>query len=253
MDSKCGKCFGPIGDAEYVFCGGFCDAICKYHTQCTGLTENELTVCNNVCSNVFWMCERCRVLIDNARFRSVINSLDAVHYIQQKECNKTVNDLQETITHLNDSISSLLELKKLETTRESTTDVSGNSDAPLSSTRIEKPAEICSEQRNATFKLFLSNIDRSVTEADISALVSERVGTQKAFSVKKLVPAWQQQTNVEYISFKVELDTRDREKALSSGTWPYGIRYREFRDRNRDVPWSPRLQGSLRRCNENIV
>ena len=253
MDSKCGKCSSAIGDAEYVFCSGFCDAICKYHTQCTGLTEEELAVCNNVCSNVFWMCERCRRLIDNARFRSVINSLDAVHYIQQKECNNTINDLKETITHLNDSIGSLLELKKLETTSESKIDVPANSGAPLSSTRIENPSEICNEQRNETFKLFLSNIDRRVTEADISELVSSRVGTRKTLSVKRLVPAWQHLADVEYISFKVELDVCERKKALSPGTWPPGMRYREFRDRNRDVPWSPRQYESLHRHNETVA
>ena len=232
------------------------------------MTEKELDVCNN--GNVFWMCERCRCLLENATFRSTINALDAVHFVQQKECNKTIDDLKDTIMHLNDSISSLLNLKKLETAgdsridvpahsgahleiaSESRIDVPVNSSAPLSSTQLVDPAEICSEQRNETFKLFLSNIDRNVTEAGISVLVSERVGTQKAFSVKKLVPAWQQLANVEYISFKVELDARDREKALSSGTWPYGMRYREFRDRNRDVPWSPPLHGSLHR-NENTI
>ena len=277
MDIKCGKCSRAIGDAEYVYCNGFCDAVCEFHTQCTGLNEKELDACKN--ANVFWMCERCRFLLDSARFRSTINSLDAVHYMQQKEYNKTVDDLKETITHLNDSISSLLELKKLETINESRIDVPGpansgsplsftqketaseskidvptNSGAPLSSTRIENPATICSEQRSGTFKVFLSNIDRRVTEADISELVSSRVGTRKPFNVKRLVPAWKQVADMEYISFKVELDILERKKALSPGCWPPGMRYREFReDRNRNVPWSPRQYGRLYRHNENTV
>ena len=178
--------------------------------------------------------------------------------------------------HLNDSISSLLELNKLETVNESKTDVpaiSGsplsfaqketaskskmdvptNFGTPLSSTRIEKPAEICTEQRSQTFKLFLSNIDRKVTEADIYELVSSRVRTRKPFSVKRLVPAWKQVADLEYISFKVELDVFEREKALSPGCLPPGMRYREFRDRNRDVPWSPRQYGTLCRHNEKTV
>ena len=261
MDHKCGKCSCAIGDADYVYCDGFCGAVCKFHTKCTGLTDAELEACNN--NNVFWMCERCRFLLENAKFRSVINSLEAVHYIQQKECDKTIIALKDTITHLNDSINSLLEARKLEiasiskidvpmnsgaplsstrieTANESKIDVPINSGALLSSTRIEKPAEIFTEQRSGTFKLFLSNIDRRVTEADISELVSSRVGTRKSINVKRLVPAWKQLADVEYISFKVELDVCEREKALSPGSWPPGMRYREFRDRNRDVPWSPR-------------
>ena len=251
MDHKCGKCSCAIGDAEYIYCDGFCGATCKFHAQCTGLTDAELEACNN--NNVFWMCERCRFLLENARFRSVINSLDAVHYFQQKEYNKTIDDLKATISHLNDSVSSLLELKKLENESICKTDTPANSDAPLSSTRIVDPAETHTEQRNESFKLFLSNIDPNVTEADISELVSARVGTPKPFSVKRLVPAWRHLGDVEYISFKIELDASERGKALSSGTWPPGMRYREFRDRTRDVPWSPRQYGSLRRHNENTI
>ena len=250
MDSKCAKCYCAIGNAEYVYCGGFCVEICKYHTQCTGMTEKELDVCNN--GNVFWMCERCRCLLENATFRSTINALDAVHFVQQKEHNRTVNELKDTIAQLTDSISGLVE-KKPETSCENKTDDSPNPDIPLSSTQIVNSTEISSEQRNETFKLFLSNIDRGVTEADISVLVSARVGTQTPFSVKKLVPAWQPLENVDYISFKVELDARDRKKALSSGTWPSGMRYREFRDRNRDVPWSPRQYGILHRPSDITI
>ena len=249
---KCEKCCLIIDDEEdYVICHGFCEAVYKFHTQCTGLNENELEACKN--TNVFWVCDKCRFLLNSVRFRRTINAFDDVHKMQQTECNKTVDDLKESITHLNDSIKSLLEMKKLETASESKTDVPVNSGTPLSSTRIEKPAEISTDQRSETFKLFLSNIDRRVTEADIYELVSLRVGTLKPFSVKRLVPAWKQLADLEYISFKIELDVQVREKALSPGCWPPGMRYREFRDRNRDVHWSPPLYRSFHRHNEMIV
>lgn len=90
-----------------------------------------------------------------------------------------------------------------------------------------------------TFPLFLTNIDGCVTEEQISCLVSHSLGAEEnsLIVVKKLVPKWKADIP-DYAYFKVLVDVKYRRAALQAGTWPAGIKYREFFERPR-ITWKP--------------
>lgn len=90
------------------------------------------------------------------------------------------------------------------------------------------------------FSLFLSNIDVSVTERDVHALVVRSLGTPEPerIDVIKLGSNWNTHRALDYVSFKVMLDKKWKSRALDSSIWPNTVRFREFVKKNNNT-WKP--------------
>lgn len=95
--------------------------------------------------------------------------------------------------------------------------------------------------------IYLSRIATNVSEDDIRALAKECLASEDSIDVKKLVKKYVNLNELKFISFKVGVDPKQRENALSADTWPDGICFREFVDyrseRNNNAGFSktPRL------------
>lgn len=84
---------------------------------------------------------------------------------------------------------------------------------------------------NFSRSIYLSSLDKSMTEQSIRALIMNRVfiNASDKFSVKSL-----QKSNglLNYVSFKISVDSENTfNKLLRAKTWPRTVRVREFIDR----------------------
>ncbi|XP_062533754.1 uncharacterized protein LOC134202778 [Armigeres subalbatus] len=111
--------------------------------------------------------------------------------------------------------------------------------APYVSTgRIESfvPPDASSRSFTSTnmeesFAMVLTNIDGSVSEKDVQEMVTRCLGAcdKECVNVRKLVPRWVDSNTLDYISFKIVLDTKWKSAALTPTTWPKNVKFREFR------------------------
>lgn len=69
-------------------------------------------------------------------------------------------------------------------------------------------------------------------------MVSEVLGTDDAVIAKRLVPPWKDVATMDFISFRVDLDSSLKLRALTLTSWPAGIRRREFKEISREA-WRP--------------
>lgn len=95
-------------------------------------------------------------------------------------------------------------------------------------------------EMSKTFELFLTNIDKYVTENEISLMVSRCLGINSTniFDVKKLVSNSRDFCKLDYVSFKIALDEHQRTLAMNESTWPKGVKFREFVNRHSNT-WKP--------------
>lgn len=77
------------------------------------------------------------------------------------------------------------------------------------------------------FWLFLTRIKNTVSEEQISRMVSQVVGS-KDIIVKRLLADWKDVSLLPYVSYKIGIDAKYRDVAMISSNWPKGISYREF-------------------------
>lgn len=84
---------------------------------------------------------------------------------------------------------------------------------------------------NEKFWMFFSRVKNDVTEDEIRAMVAACLGTTDLIIVQKLVSNWIDLAQLPYISFKVGIDVKFRDRAMLPSTWPSGIYYREFREK----------------------
>lgn len=96
------------------------------------------------------------------------------------------------------------------------------------------------ESNDHSFSLLLSNIDNATTESDIERLVCRCLGasTGDCIRIVKLVSSRTDCRLLDYISFQVILNIKILPCACQQSTWPDGIKFREFRHRQRNV-WKP--------------
>ncbi|KXJ80678.1 hypothetical protein RP20_CCG023927 [Aedes albopictus] len=201
-----------------------------------------------------WMCEDCQTLMENMRFRSTVNAARALETPDVKvieSIRSEIANLSEMVNQLNGTIGTLKTSFHVPSNAASCDallsppkDVS-----PLSSTkiapdvsmstadRIEDRVEV-PDGRNETFKLYLSNIAVDVSEDEVKRMVSDALCVNEVYAINCLKPTWKDASSLDFISFKVEIDKRCRDKALNSLTWPKGIRCREFKEHT-ETTWRP--------------
>lgn len=206
--------------------------------------------------NVLWFCDRCLCSFDDWKKKLEADKADSLALARDIATIKTqVADIIETIG----SYSSMLSSSPLSTTavrhstpiqtskvldgtnsRHTFTNEDMQSDVHddrLQSTQIADDTNANDSHRDESCLLFLTNIDPQVTEREVKLMVCQCLNAplEDLKSVKKLVPKGMQ--NLDYVSYKIELNVKWKHRALEASTWPCGIKFREFI--RQSTPWKP--------------
>lgn len=240
----CESCSNSITVKQelFVVCGKCCNA---FHAGCVGLKENALRVLSK---NIIWLCDDCLQMFCNDCFRDLMDAPQQTVEVQTEDREakimKDVDELKAQVAEIVKILSLADGLQKSTPPKQSSTPISSpecdgaTNSANNSTSNVNR---LCRDHgRDHSFSLLLSNVDRRVTEQDIDRLVFERLGisNDECFKVTKLVPKWKAYEELDYISFKVDLDERWRKAAISTDTWPREVKCREFINQQRIV-WSP--------------
>lgn len=199
--------------------------------------------------NVIWLCDDCLEVFNDQVFRQLQQNAPAnieteIHTIKEKLTSITEVLATLTLNHVTDvsqgpreETFGSIQRPPVHPTQHSTpiselnrgTRIDASSAISYSSTDINS---VLFDKRN-TFSLFLSNIDTSVAQQEISNMIEESLGineeTEK-ISIVRLVPKWNTGGYAQYASYKVIMDKKHKRKALQTGTWPMDITFREFFD-----------------------
>lgn len=258
MTVNCKKCLNEITDARSsIKCGGFCsDTFCM---KCCGLNDVILTAVADK-SNLFWMCNPCKDIMEKARFRNALVSAESANQ-------KLIEDLKNTLR--SDILNELkLEIRaNFKTLIDSVpkTPVPGSQTFAFNSAKRKRDTDdtasnrpskllrgtdiICPLSAPATnsgirddnkFWLYLSGISPDVPDDCVGKLVAEKLGTSDITTVK-LVPRGKDPRVLNFVSFKLGMHMDLKTKAMTASTWPVGIVFREFVDKSepRKVFWRP--------------
>lgn len=245
MEKVCGECKNEIGPGgKIVVCQGFCEDMNRFHIECVGLPDDLAAGC--LYKKVMWMCECCRDLITNIKFRNIVHKLNS----NDAPLNE-LDQLKQDVSRINNTLEELISAVKKESvshssknpTTEPTTICDGSNGDVLTSTRIQRETPEHALINTTTFSLFVSNIAPDVTVEEVQELICEVLEVSEPVPIKRLVPAWRAPTEMEYVSFKVDLHQKYKSKALDASFWPCGVRCREFRNYSSST-WRPSMRSS---------
>lgn len=246
---ECNKCTLAIDrkNDRYTICEEKCAK--RFHASCVGLAEP--TMCALFTKNILWMCDTC--LDHYCATRDADNSIsaeiddDATRPNNQIESD--IADLKAKVEEIFDTLATLGPHHQMQLSEKlHSTAVSSSPKAStylLDGTKTSRTARETSEianhtcKRNDTFSLFLTHIDCRATNEDVIQLVCEclDISDRRTVKIRKLLPKGCSMDDLDYISFKVALDSKHKCLAMDQSTWPVGLKYREFE--NRFTVWAP--------------
>ncbi|XP_053686437.1 uncharacterized protein LOC128735976 [Sabethes cyaneus] len=260
MHKVCESCANDIGEGRnFMKCGGFCFA--TFCVKCCDL-HDELAAAVMKKSNLFWMCNTCKNIMDKARFKNALVSVEQAN--------------QQLIEELKDQIrKDILEDIKLEIRTNFKTLIDSVPKTPLPQTpgsfsfnsakrrrgyeenmdtAVIRPSKLLrgtdataptampttSNHTEEKFWLYLSGISPDVADQTVTNLTTEKLGTDNV-AVVKLIPRGRDPRLLNFISYKIGLPIDLKAKAMSPDTWPVGIVFREFEDKSvsKRVFWKP--------------
>lgn len=240
METNCAKCSLEITGIEYVTCRGYCGSV--FHMTCSGVSRALSGYFTSHRKNLFWMCDKCAELFENSHLRSITNL--AVEKSPLLSLTEAITNLQTEIKQLSSKpVPSILppavnRWPTLEATRPSKrfrgsdSVVSKTSECQSGSKLLGKnviSVPTC-EKPAAKFWLYLSRIQRDVSNEAISEMVKANLELENEPDVVKLVAKGTDTSNMTFISFKVGLDPALKKRALDPSSWPEGVLFREFED-----------------------
>lgn len=225
----------------------------SYHAECVGVPE---PVAKCFLKNVLWLCDGCLDMCTD--------------YFAQQICggSKTDNiemelsEIKEKIANITEALSTVLPLTSSTSRKDATnpTHYHVRHSTPVSTTLNcgsrsngstnadclsfeQADSSFRGKRENAgTFPLFLTNIDCSVTEQEVTDMIEQSLGSEinekLEMKIIKLVPKWKDPNCLKYTSFKIVLDQGLKRKALQPNTWPVGVLFREFVEHPRRT-WTP--------------
>lgn len=243
---KCCRCVDGLTDL-FTVCEGDCAGL--FHAKCVGLKEDDIDFLTRTLNsiillvNTIWMCDVCmdkfRKKRDGIWHEPAIDTTDAT------TIEDDVRELKSTVTGILDSLSKIMKTttstdgaKLVHSTPNSSY---SPSDGPIGCVSNEECVQRLRDTTDCdTFSLFLSNIDPCVTEWDIHRMVSRALGAHESerWDVIKLTKYWSSMRTLDFISFKVTMNVKWKNRALDRSTWPVNIRFREFVNRHNDT-WRP--------------
>lgn len=233
----------------------FCDRM--VHLKCThGKLNKSFVKIVHESPHLLWTCEDCRKLIRMARFKSVVTSSgDVINAITEKqesahaEIRSELAKQGQQIAQLSRCISPSISTPTREQSGPARQpplkrrrDEGSVSTKPLTGgTKIVDNASVLTVPEPVElFWLYLSRIHPSVKPDAIEKLVKDCLQCEETVKAVPLVKRGLDCSRLNFISYKVGIDPKLRDVALSADTWPKGILFREFEDNTSKNLWLPR-------------
>lgn len=241
----CRNCLHQVDTKEqpFVCCNGLCTDV--YHATCVGLNKEAVAAVSPPNRNSFWLCDDC--FDEFLRWRER-QGKPAAQTPQENKCvlHRDVEELKAKVDAIMSIVSNNATSPSDAVMRHSTPTLSPQNEID---SRVENShsgtsfaldnSQPNTDQIDDSFALVLTNIDGSVTERDIQQMVSRCLGAPdgECENIRKLVPRWVDCTTLDYVSFKVSLNSRWKSAAMKSSTWPGNVKFREFK--KRQAAWKP--------------
>ncbi|XP_062558116.1 uncharacterized protein LOC134222993 [Armigeres subalbatus] len=164
MSTVCEKCERPIAlNATVVQCGGFCENSNRFHADCVGLSYDKVEACMH--TNILWICDCCRDLLKNIKFRNAIKNANPVETPRDE-----IEHLKKEVGKINDVLMKLTTGDKISFENVLPKAENGAINTSFSS-KIPQNTSIDSSQECANFSLFMTNIAPDVTDDEVSRLL----------------------------------------------------------------------------------
>ncbi|XP_058817165.1 uncharacterized protein LOC131680471 [Topomyia yanbarensis] len=242
--SVCFACTCELDKEDEIVCSGFCTS--SFYLKCV---KQSTVIRDSIAksSNLFWMCNACSKMMQNATFRQTIsstnNAMDAISVEHNKALLELRNEMEQNSAKINKilqhipavlnekigrkgSSSSSRKRPRLDgdcdqsspNANEGTKDIDSNVKIPLA---VKKSGE-------ELFWLYLSGFDPKATEEDIRNLVQQNLNTSETVDVRKLVPKGKNLEELSFVSFKVGVGLQLKTVSLLKSSWQKGIIFREF-------------------------
>lgn len=245
----CGKCSLPIGGLdERIRCDGFCDR--EYHMNCTSLNTFDIRRCVEH-KNVLWLCDGCLGSFRKERMGSSDEKQSEEN--DRSNVKSTVGQLQSEVAKIKECIASLQTSLNC-SENHSTTNFLPSSSTPERSVLLGRTAARYESDRtqlltgsrtsngsmhpSRKFWMFFTRVAKHVPTAAIKEMVSRSLQMQEEAEVVRLVPRWGNYDDWRYISFKVGVDRKYKDTAIAESTWPAGLLFKEFVQREPSY-WEP--------------
>lgn len=245
----CNKCSLHIGVlTERMVCDG-----CRkeYHLNCIQMNQYQLRVCVDF-ANVLWLCDDClssfrkqQTAITNAS--TVRSDAEHVSHIEH-----TVSQLQSEVSTLKQSFAELKTMSSGSQTPNRNHFTMPSTSTPESSTNHQRISSVNMNEstqllmgskaepstRRRKYWMFFTRVAKHVTVDAMSKMITESLQATDPPDVIKLMPRWSNYEDLRYISFKVGVDWKHKERAVMESTWPTGLLFREFVHRGAGY-WEP--------------
>lgn len=238
--NRCPICINP-NDRQHVTC-----RVCSkpYHYLCAAINSDQLRALS-ISDRVLWLCDKCLDSFDNWKKEHLEPPLCDTKSTKQQiaELQDQVSGILNTLAGITSKVSNSQSQIPLPSQEPTTIHSSTLLDGSNSSAKCFGESGQCNTSSggdNERFSLLLTNINRSVSENDISVMVAQclEASTEELQFVKKLVPKWVDCNTLDYISFKIVLHEKFKARALCASTWPKEIKFREFVNRLNST-WMP--------------
>ena len=252
MDKKeCGECHLPINDLEPVRCG-FCESFVHNSLQCCGFSGRAHKDLFFQGKAVFF-CSACKVELNGRSISAYLSEKLNNAPTEPKNAVTTdqFNQLITTVGSLSDKVDRLMLSQhtndNLETTprcprinwpsvkrptpkrRREEQSISTQNSAEGTKTNFSKIVATVPAAEKKLW-IYLTRIHPDVSTESIKEMVMECMQCDKPPEVVKLVKRDVDLKSLRFISFKVGVDLKHKETALSPSTWPTGIFFREFEE-----------------------
>ncbi|XP_058813727.1 uncharacterized protein LOC131677732 [Topomyia yanbarensis] len=260
MPGFCESCTDKFSDGRNaVKCGGFCSS--SFCAKCCGLNDELFAAVINK-SNLFWMCNTCKNIMDKARFRNALVSVESANQMVIEELKNSIrNDiLEELKVEIRTNFKTLIDAVPKtpipgprqfsfnSAKRKRDNDDTGSNPSKLlrgTDAADSLTPSIAVNREDKKFWLYLSGISPDVPDESVTKLAADKLGNSN-ITVVKLVPRGRDPRTLNFVSYKVGMPTDLKEKAMTASTWPVGIAYREFEEKSdsRKVFWKPNAPDS---------
>lgn len=267
----CHACAKDI-EGDFITCQGFCNG--NYHAECCGVNVDFLLQVINH-RQMFWLCKSCAGLMRNMRVRRSVKSAyqvgqenmlgdhkQLVEQLKREIITDVKAELQlnfaklvnsSSLTPMSSNIPRNARGRRLFDNKSQRPMTNNKTPTPLATGHAASPSlgNFIAPQKPHKFWLYLSRAARTVTVEQVTKLAMKRLGTTDV-EVYSLVAKGKDINRMNFISFKIGMDMKLKEKALSLSTWPAGLLVREFEKRSNAVEnvWEPPIRESPAAQNE---
>lgn len=248
MEERCHGCAVSITDEnDLVTCQGFCKS--TFHLKCSHLSASVWADIRSS-SMIYWMCPSCRKLMSSTRFRGALSGTNDLLQAVMSQQSQMLEGLRGEIEKNTERINEIgkqqgrvlsdrspwpsIQPRSTKRPRLQIDPPQTEEDAPrvLCGSKEPDPALsipiVQAVAREPKFWLFLSKFSPHATVEEISGLVQRNLEIDEPVEVVKLVRRGVDLNQLSFISFKVGVGLKWKEKAMEPASWQKGIYFREF-------------------------